>query len=54
LGSDHCNQTSPIGTYKLEPITLEQLKQYATIVGGKNKRKKTINKKTKKTKKLKN
>jgi hypothetical protein len=21
LGSDHCNQQSPIGTYKLEPIT---------------------------------
>jgi len=49
LGSDHCNQTSPIGTYKLEPITLEELKQYATIVGGKNKRKKT--KKTNKQKK---
>ena len=58
LGSDHCNQTSPLGTYKLEPITIEQLKQYATNFGGKNKRKKTRKmnklKKTKKTNKQKN
>ena len=56
LGSDHCNQTSPIGTYKLEPITIEELNQYATTVGGKNKRKKTRKmnklKKTKKTRKM--
>jgi len=28
VGSDHCNQTSPVGVYKLEPITIEQLKHY--------------------------
>jgi hypothetical protein len=32
VGSDHCNQTSPIGTYTLEPITIEQLQQYTSVV----------------------
>ena len=32
VGSDHCNQTSPIGTYALEPITIEQLQQYTSVV----------------------
>ena len=38
LGSDHCNQTSPIGTYTLEPITVEQLSSYVTSGGKRRKR----------------
>ena len=50
LGSDHCNQTSPVGVYTLEPITVEQLSSYVTS-GGKRKRltKKNKTKKNKKT-----
>ena len=59
LGSDHCNQTSPIGTYTLEPITVEQLSSYVTSGGKRRKRvtkkrnlvKKNKTKKIKKTKK---
>ena len=57
LGSDHCNQTSPVGVYTLEPITVEQLSSYVTS-GGKRKRltKKNLVKKnkTKKNKTKKN
>ena len=55
LGSDHCNQTSPIGTYTLEPITVEQLSSYVTSGGKRRKRltKKRNLVKKKKTKKIK-
>ena len=51
LGSDHCNQTSPIGTYTLEPITVEQLSSYVTSGG---KRRKRLTKKRNLVKKNKN
>jgi surface protein len=53
VGSDHCNQTSPVGVYQLEPISLEELANYVTTSGGKIKtRKIRKTRKTKKTKKI--
>jgi len=53
LGSDHCNQTSPIGTYTLEPITVEQLSSYVTS-GGKRRKRLTKKRNLVKKKKTKN
>jgi hypothetical protein len=39
LGADHCNQTSPVGTYELREITLEELNTMVPAGGRTNTRK---------------
>ena len=40
LGTDHCNQTSPIGAYRLEPISIDELSKYVSerVSGGKTRK----------------
>jgi hypothetical protein len=49
MGADHCNQTGPLGTYRLVEMTLDELR--ADVASGRGKKRKAITNKTKAIKK---